>query len=82
MASTLHIALSEPFATYVEAGDYGVPAEYVRELILADQDRRSFRLENRLLENLKSRPLHFSHEELQNEDFVALCRSRLHGASE
>jgi antitoxin ParD1/3/4 len=81
VASSLNVSIPEPLKAYVEAqvdsGDYGTPSEYVRDLILDDRDRRLTRLEDRLLENLKSKPIDFSDEELAQGNFVNLCRSKL-----
>jgi antitoxin ParD1/3/4 len=80
-ASSLNVSIPEPLKAYVEAqvdsGDYGTPSDYVRDLILDDRDRRLARLEDRLLENLKSKPIDFSDEELTQGNFVNLCRSKL-----
>ena len=82
MASpSLNVSIPEPLKAYVEAqvdsGDYGTPSDYVRDLILDDRDRRLARLEDRLLENLKSRPIDLSDEELAKGNFVNLCRKKL-----
>jgi antitoxin ParD1/3/4 len=79
--ASLNISLPEPLKAFVDAqvetGDYGTPSDYVRELILDDRDRRLARLEERLLENLKSKPIDFSDEELAAGNFVDLCRKKL-----
>ena len=79
--STLNISLPEPLKTYIdaqiEAGDYGTPSEYVRDLILDDRDRHIARLEERLLDNLKSKPIAISDDELAQGNFVDLCRRKL-----
>ena len=58
MATTINISLPEPLKTYVdaqiEAGDYGTPSQYIRELILDDRDRRRRNLEEHLLDALKN----------------------------
>ncbi len=60
-SSTINITLPEPLKACVEAqaesGDYGTPSDYVRELILDDRDGQLARLEDRLLDNLKSKPI-------------------------
>lgn len=44
MASTINISLPEPMQRFVEdqveAGDFGGPEQYIRELIVRDQDRQ------------------------------------------
>jgi antitoxin ParD1/3/4 len=79
--SSLSVSIPEPLKAYVEAqvdsGDYGTPSEYVRDLILDDRDRRLTRLEDRLLENLKSKPIDLTDEELAQGNFVDLCRKKL-----
>jgi antitoxin ParD1/3/4 len=80
-SSSLNVSIPEPLKAYVEAqvdsGDYGTPSDYVRELILDDRDRRLTRLEDRLLDNLKSKPIDLSDEELAQSNFVDLCRKKL-----
>lgn len=80
-SSSLNVSIPEPLKAYVEAqvdsGDYGTPSDYVRDLILDDRDRRLTRLEDRLLENLKSKPIDFPDEELAHGNFVDLCRKKL-----
>jgi antitoxin ParD1/3/4 len=77
MASTLNISLPEPLKAYVEAqaeaGDYGTPSQYIRELILDDQDRR-LHLEDRLLASLKDEEgsLEISNEDWEHGDIVGL----------
>ncbi|MDQ2926379.1 MAG: type II toxin-antitoxin system ParD family antitoxin [Acidobacteriota bacterium] len=57
MATTINISLPEPLKTYVdaqiEAGDFGTPSQYIRELILDDRDRHRRNLEEHLLSALK-----------------------------
>ena len=80
-SSSLNITLPEPLKDYVEAqaksGAYGTPADFVRELILHDRDRHLARLEDHLLENLKTVPVDITQEELAESSFVALCRKKL-----
>jgi antitoxin ParD1/3/4 len=80
-SSSLSVSIPEPLKAYVEAqvdsGDYGTPSEYVRDLIRDDRDRRLTRLEDRLLENLKSKPIDLTDEELAQGNFVDLCRKKL-----
>jgi antitoxin ParD1/3/4 len=80
-ASSINITLPEPLKAYVEAqaesGDYDTPSDFILELILDDRDRRLARLEDRLLENLKSKPIEFSEKEFAQENFVDLCRRKL-----
>jgi antitoxin ParD1/3/4 len=76
------ISLEEEIITrYVEArvdsGAYGTPKDFIRDLILDDRDRRLARLEDRLLENMKSKPIQFSDEDLASGSFVDLCRTKL-----
>lgn len=57
MAATINISLPEPLKAYVdaqtEAGNYGTPAEFIRELIQNDRDRHRSNLEERLLDALQ-----------------------------
>ncbi len=59
MAATINISLPEPLKAYVdaqtEAGNYGTPQEFIRELIQDDRDRHRRNLEERLLESLKDK---------------------------
>lgn len=59
MAASINISLPEPLKAYVdaqtEAGNYGTPQEFIRELIQDDRDRRRRNLEERLLESLKDK---------------------------
>ena len=79
--SSLNITLPEPLKAYVEAqvesGAYGTPTDYVRELIRDDRDRHLARLEDRLLENMKSKPIALSQEDLSQGNFISLCRKKL-----
>jgi antitoxin ParD1/3/4 len=80
-SSSLHISLPEPLKAYVDAqvesGDYGTPSDFLRELIQNDRDQQLAQLEERLLKNLQSKPIPISDEELAQEDFLELCRSKL-----
>ncbi len=79
--STINISLPEPLKTYVdaqiEAGDYGTPSEYVRNLILDDRERRLQRLEAELTEATRGEPLDISPEALEQGNLVALLKERL-----
>lgn len=52
MASTINLTLPESLSRYVasqvEAGDFGTPSQYLRELILRDQVRNQLLLESLL----------------------------------
>ncbi len=79
--STINITLPEELNHYVEArvdsGSFGTPTEYIRELILDDRDRRISRLEERLLESIKSEPIEISEEEWESEDLIEILRTKL-----
>jgi antitoxin ParD1/3/4 len=80
-ANAVNISLPDPLKAYVEArvaeGEFGTPGEYIRELIQADWDRRSERLETVLLDALKSRAIKISPDELKRGDLVSVLRERL-----
>ena len=80
-ASPLNISLPETLKAYVEAqvesGAYGTPADFVRELILDDRDRHLARLEDRLLDNLKSEPIEVTEQEWRSEDLIEILRGKL-----
>jgi antitoxin ParD1/3/4 len=80
-SSTIRISLPESLTPYVEAqvesGAYGNPSDYVRELILNDRERHLSRLEDRLLEAIKSEPIEISDEEWESEDLIEILRSKL-----
>lgn len=79
--SSINISLPEPLKAYVEAqieaGDYGTPSEYVRELIREDKERRLSRLEEHLIEAMKGEPIEISEQELTEGDFVATLERKL-----
>ncbi|MCU1323622.1 MAG: transcriptional regulator [Acidobacteriaceae bacterium] len=79
--STLNISLPEPLKSYIdaqiEAGDYGTPSEYVRDLILDDKKRRLGRIEQQLLEAIKSEPLPILWEEIEQGNLVSVLKERL-----
>jgi antitoxin ParD1/3/4 len=80
-SATIQISLPESLTPFVEAqvesGAYGTPSDYIRDLILHDRDRSLEALEARLLQNLDSRPIAFTQEELSGGDFLKLCRTKL-----
>jgi len=83
MPSTLDISLPEPFKTYVEAqteaGDYGTPIDYIRELLIEDQERKQAALEKRLVEALEGEKdsITLTAEEVSRGGLVALLEERL-----
>jgi Arc/MetJ-type ribon-helix-helix transcriptional regulator len=83
MASTLEISLTEPFKTYVEAqteaGDYGTPNQFIRELISDHRERKQAALEQRLLEALEGedQAIILTAEEVRRGGIVALLEERL-----
>jgi len=83
-SATLNVPLTNELLSYVEdrvdGGSFGTPAEYIRELIRNERDRRLAHLEERLLESLKSKPVRFSRDELGHGNFVDLCRTKLQEA--
>lgn len=80
-SSSFQISLPEPLKAYVdaqiEAGDYGTPSEYVRDLVYEDKERRLVRLEAELLAALKGEPIKLSQAEIERGDVVDLLRQRL-----
>ncbi len=80
-SSPIQISLPESLTPYVEAqvesGFYGNPAEYVRDLILDDRDRRLTRLEDRLLEATKGEAIELSDEDWESDDLIEILRSKL-----
>ncbi|ADW68168.1 ribbon-helix-helix domain-containing protein [Granulicella tundricola] len=81
MANTISITLPDSIKAYVdaqiEAGFFGNLSDYFRELALDDRDRHLARLEDRLVEAIKSEPITFTDEEWENGDLIALGRERL-----
>jgi antitoxin ParD1/3/4 len=81
MATTINISLPEPLKSYVDAqidaGDYGTPSQYIRELILDDRDRRRRNLEEHLMSALKEEgnDLEISDEVWESGDVVALLEA-------
>jgi len=83
--ATITVPLTDDLKAYVEAqveaGPYGTPAEYVRELILDHRDRRLARLEDRLLADLASEPIEVTEEEWESPELVEILRSKLKSAA-
>ncbi len=79
--ASLNISLPEPLKEYVEAqieaGGYGTPSEYVRNLIREDKDRHFNRLEDNLLEAMKGTPIDISAREIEQGNLVGMLRQRL-----
>jgi len=79
--SSLNISLPAPLKAYVEAqieaGDYGTPSEYVRDLIREDKERRLSRLEEHLVEAMKGEPIAISEQELERGDLIATLERKL-----
>ncbi|HSU20071.1 MAG TPA: hypothetical protein VLI45_10045 [Acidobacteriaceae bacterium] len=81
MAATLNISLPEPLKAYVdaqtEAGNYGTPAEFIRELIQDDRDRHRRNVEERLLDAVKHEPeaIEISDEDWANGNVVRTLKT-------
>jgi antitoxin ParD1/3/4 len=81
MAATINISLPEPLKAYVdaqtEAGNYGTPQEFIRELIQDDRDRHRRNLEERLLDALKdeSNAIEISDEDWANGNVVRTLKA-------
>ena len=80
---SLNVPLPEPLKAYVEAqaesGNYGTPAEFVRNLIREDRDRRRRSLEEQLLEALarQSDAIEISGEQWEHGDIVGVLEERM-----
>jgi len=81
VSATLNIPITGDLKDYVEArvagGSFGTPAEYVRELILDERDRRLARLEDRLIQASKGPFIEITAEEWEREDIMAIAEERL-----
>ena len=82
MASfVMNVRLSDPLRTYVdglvESGAYSTASAYILELIRNDRERRLRRLEDQLLDALKSEPIEITDEEWDHGDIVEICRRKL-----
>lgn len=81
MATTINISLPEPLKSYVDAqidaGDYGTPSQYIRELILDDRDRRRRNIEEHLLSALKDedQALQISDDLWERGDIVGMLEA-------
>jgi len=79
--TSLNISLPDPLHAYVEdrvaSGDFGTPEEYVRSLIRQDNERRSARLEEQLLDALESRLIAVLPAELNDRSLVSALREKL-----
>jgi antitoxin ParD1/3/4 len=80
-SSTINVSLAEPLRTYVEAqvesGAYGTPADFIRELILDDRDRRRAHIEDRLEMALQEEAIEISDEEWADGDILSIGDERL-----
>lgn len=82
MAATLNISLPEPLKAYVdaqtEAGNFGTPQEFIRELIQDDRDRHRRNLEEHLLSALKEKDnaIEIPDEVWESGDVVAFLEAR------
>ena len=79
--STFNISLPDLLKSYIdaqiEAGDYGTPSEYVRDLILDDKERRLGRIEEQLLEAMKGEPIPIAWEEIEKGNLISGLKERL-----
>jgi antitoxin ParD1/3/4 len=83
MAATLNISLSAPLKAYVdaqtEAGNFGTPQEFIRELIQDDRDRHRRNLEDHLLASLKEKAngIEIPEDVLESGDVVGYLEATL-----
>jgi antitoxin ParD1/3/4 len=83
MAATINISLPEPLKAYVdaqtEAGNYGTPQEFIRELIQDDRDRHRRNLEDHLLASLKEKAngIEIPEDVLESGDVVGFLETTL-----
>jgi antitoxin ParD1/3/4 len=81
MAATINISLPEPLKAYVdaqtEAGNFGTPQEFIRELIQDDRDRHRRNVEERLLDALKheSEAIEITDEDWANGNVVRTLKA-------
>lgn len=79
--STLNISLPEPLKTLIdaqiEAGDYGTPREYIRDLILDDNERRLGRIEAQLVQAMEGEPEAIAWEQLEQGNLVSAIKANL-----
>ena len=79
--TSLNISLPEQLKSYiesqVEAGDYGTPSEYVRDLIRQDKERRLAALEKTLLDALGSEGFTLDMDAIEPSSFVSVIREKL-----
>ena len=80
-SSVINVRLSDSLQTYVdglvESGYYDTASEYILALILNDRERRLKRLEDQLLDALKSEPIEIADEEWDRGDIIEICRRKL-----
>ena len=79
--TSLNISLPEPLKacveSKVEAGAYGTPSEFVRDLIRRDKQTQLRWLEIELVDALRSENLELSEAELQDQSIVNILRKKL-----
>jgi len=79
--ASLNVSLPDPLKAYVEdrvaSGDFGTPSEFVRSLIRQDKEQRRARIEETLLDALKTREIAVSPEELNGRSLVSVLREKL-----
>jgi len=84
MASTINITLPESLSKFVEAqveaGEFGTPGQYIRELIQEDRERRVRKLEEHLLSALHDEEgfIDIPEHVLESGDVAAFLETTLH----
>ncbi|SEG66557.1 antitoxin ParD1/3/4 [Bryocella elongata] len=84
MASTINITLPESLSKFVEAqveaGAFGTPGQYIRELIQEDRERRVRKLEDHLLSALHDDEgfIEIPEDVLESGDVTPFLESSLH----
>ncbi len=77
----MNISIPDPLKSCVEervaGGEFGTPAEYVRDLIRQDREKRLERLEASLLQAMESKSFEVTPEELSQRSLVAILREKL-----
>ena len=79
--TSMNISLPDPLKAYVEervaSGDFGTPSEFVRSLIRQDKEQRRARVEQELLDALRTTEIAISPEGLNGRTLVSVLREKL-----
>jgi Arc/MetJ-type ribon-helix-helix transcriptional regulator len=80
MEDSLNISLPNPLRTYVEArveaGNYGTPLNFVRDLIETDRRHRMELLQSRLIEAERQQPFDIPLDQIEEGSLVDFLRAR------